>query len=62
MEAGLSGQELAILLDALGTGLLMDQYLHPDRPRSELFAKAVRKLLADVEASGAAPPDDTAGR
>lgn len=55
VDAGLSGQELAIVLDALGTGLLMDQYLHPDQPRSEIFAKAVRKLLAHVAGTEVQP-------
>jgi AcrR family transcriptional regulator len=58
VDAGLSGHELAVVLDALGTGLLMDQHLHPERPRAEVFARAVRKLLADVgrstEAAGGA--------
>jgi AcrR family transcriptional regulator len=50
VETGLSGHELAVILDALGSGLLMDQYLDPEQPRSEIFARAVRKLLADVGA------------
>jgi AcrR family transcriptional regulator len=48
VDAGLSGRELAEVFDALGTGLLMSQYLDPNSDRADLFAKAARKLLAAV--------------
>jgi AcrR family transcriptional regulator len=56
---GLSGRELAMILDALGTGLLMAQYLEPESGSPELFARAVRKLLANV--APAATPETAAG-
>jgi AcrR family transcriptional regulator len=57
---GLTGHELAVILDALGTGLLMAQYLGPESGSPELFARAVRKLLADVPVAAApeAPADE----
>ena len=39
-------RELAVLLDALVTGLLMDRALDPDGTQPELLARALRKLLA----------------
>jgi AcrR family transcriptional regulator len=48
VDAGLSGRELAEVFDALGTGLLMSQYLDPASDRADLFARAARKLLAAV--------------
>ncbi len=48
VDAGLSGRELAEILDALGTGLLMSQYVDPASDRADLFARAARKLLAAV--------------
>jgi AcrR family transcriptional regulator len=51
LHPGLSGREIAVVVDALGTGLLMDHYLDPQTDVSSTFAKAVRKLLADVPAS-----------
>jgi len=54
---GLTGRQIAAILDALGTGLLMAQALETDAASAELFAAAVRKLLADAPAtSGAATP------
>lgn len=52
---GLSGRELAIILDALGTGLLMAEYLDPGSGSADLFAWAVRRLLADAPADRQAP-------
>jgi hypothetical protein len=51
---GLTGRQIAVILDALGTGLLMVQALEPDAASAELFAAAVRKLLADVPGASAA--------
>jgi AcrR family transcriptional regulator len=46
VDPGLTGRDLFVLLDALGTGLLMNHYLEPGAGQAELFAKALRKLLA----------------
>jgi AcrR family transcriptional regulator len=54
---GLSGRELAVVLDALGTGLLMAQYLEPESGSPDLFARVVRKLLADVTPADGPAPD-----
>jgi hypothetical protein len=43
---GLSGRDIVILVDALGTGLLMNSLLDPETVRPELFAEALRRLLA----------------
>ena len=51
VDAGLSGRELAIVVNALGTGLLMDRYAGGDADHGEIFSKAIRKLL------GTAAPD-----
>ncbi len=45
-QPGFDGRELATLLDALVTGLLMNRTLDPDGKQPELLARAVRKLLA----------------
>ena len=58
IDAGLSGRELAEVFDALGTGLLMSQYLDPAGDRADLFARAARKMLAAVRT----PPGPRAGR
>lgn len=56
---GLTGRQIALILDALGTGLLMAQALEPDAGSAALFAATVRKLLADVpeRLDTAAAPD-----
>lgn len=41
------GRELAVLFDALVTGLLMNRVLAPGGGQPELLAKAMRKLLAE---------------
>ena len=55
-QPGLDGREIVVLLDALGTGLLMNSILEPEVVRPELFSRAIGKLLApmteDVRASG----------
>ena len=55
---GLSGREIVVLLDALGTGLLMNSILEPEVVRPELFARAVAKLLGPMTGD----PDDAGGR
>lgn len=45
-EPGFDGREVAVLLDALMTGLLMNRTLDPDGRQPELLARALRKLLA----------------
>ena len=45
-KIGFEGRELAIIFEALGTGLLMDRALEPDGPQPELLARTLRKLLA----------------
>ena len=45
-DVGFDGRELAIVFDALVTGLLMDRALEPDGPQPELLARTLRKLLA----------------
>jgi AcrR family transcriptional regulator len=45
-KPGFEGRELAILFDALVTGLLMDRALDPGGRQPELLARAMRKLLA----------------
>ena len=51
---GLDGQELAVLFEALVTGLTMDRTLQPDGDQPRLLTKALRKLLSD---EAALPPD-----
>ena len=52
-EPGFSGRELAVLFDALVTGLLMNRALDPEGEQPELLARALRKLLAtDAPATG----------
>lgn len=46
IRPGLDGSELATILDALATGLLLDQVREPEGGRADLYAKAVRKLIA----------------
>lgn len=45
-QPGFSGRELAVLFDALVTGLLMNRALDPDGDQPELLARSLRKLLA----------------
>jgi AcrR family transcriptional regulator len=45
-QPGFGGRELAVLIDALVTGLLMDRALDPEGNQPELLARALRKLLA----------------
>ena len=45
-ETGFSGRELAVVFDALVTGLLMNRALDPEGEQPELLARALRKLLA----------------
>ena len=47
---GLTGHELAILLDALATGLLMNQAIDPEGNQPALCAKAIHKLFSDEPA------------
>ncbi len=47
-EPGLRGRELAIVFDALVTGLLMNRALDPDGDQPAILAKAMRKLIADI--------------
>jgi AcrR family transcriptional regulator len=44
---GLDGRELAVLMDALVTGLRMNQALDPDGNQHVLLSKAIHKLIAD---------------
>jgi AcrR family transcriptional regulator len=44
----LSGRELALVLDALGTGMLMGRYLEPATEHGDLFARIVGALLAEA--------------
>lgn len=48
---GLSGRELAVVFDALVTGLLMNRALDPDGDQPELLAKSLSRLLADTDDS-----------
>ena len=48
VEPGLRGRELAIVFDALVTGLLMNRALDPDGDQPAILAKAMRKLIADI--------------
>lgn len=45
---GLSGWDVVILVDALGTGLLMNALLEPEAARPELFAEGLRRLLTPL--------------
>ena len=45
-DPGFDGRELAVLFDALVTGLLMNRALDPEGDQPELLARAMRKLLA----------------
>lgn len=45
-EPGFDGRDLAVLFDALVTGLLMNRALDPEGRQPELLARAMRKLLA----------------
>jgi AcrR family transcriptional regulator len=61
-----SGREIVLLLDALGTGLLMNTILEPEAAGPDLFTRAVRSLLAggSAEAPGmrpAAAPEGAGG-
>jgi AcrR family transcriptional regulator len=49
---GLDGPELAVLMDALATGLRMHQALDPEGNQHVLFTKAVHKLIADERPHG----------
>jgi AcrR family transcriptional regulator len=44
-DPGFSGRELAVILDALVTGLSLDRALDPEGEQPELLARALRKLL-----------------
>jgi len=57
-QPGLDGREIVVLLDALGTGLLMNSILEPEAVRSELFSRAIGKLLAPM----AGDPHDSDAR
>jgi AcrR family transcriptional regulator len=52
-QPGLDGRELAVILDALTTGLLMNQALDPDGDQPTLYAKAIHKLIGDEPAVAA---------
>jgi AcrR family transcriptional regulator len=45
-DPGFEGRELAVLFDALVTGLLMNRALDPDGEQPALLGRAMRKLLA----------------
>ncbi len=49
---GFSGRELALVFDALVTGLLMDRALDPDGDQPALLARTLRKLLASEPPTG----------
>jgi AcrR family transcriptional regulator len=51
-RTGLSGSELAVIMEALAVGLRMDQALRPDGDQATLYAKAIHKLLADEPPEG----------
>jgi AcrR family transcriptional regulator len=53
-DPGFNSRELAVVFEALVTGLLMDRALDPDGEQPELLARALRRLLAadTLEASG----------
>ena len=51
-RTGLDGREIVVLLDALGTGLLMNSILEPEVVRPDLFARAVSKLMAPTDDDG----------
>lgn len=44
-DPGFEGRELAVLIDALVTGLLMNRALEPEGDQPQLLARALRKLL-----------------
>ena len=48
VDPGLTGRELAVILDALGTGMLLSRYLHPAGGHADVLTRAVRKLIADT--------------
>jgi AcrR family transcriptional regulator len=47
VDPGMSGAELAVVFDALVTGLLMNRALDPEGHQPELMARALRKLLSE---------------
>ncbi len=49
---GFSGRELAVVLDALVTGLLMDRALDPEGDQPALLARTLRRLLASEPPGG----------
>jgi AcrR family transcriptional regulator len=53
---GLDGPELAVLLEALATGLRMRQALDPEGNQHVLFTKAVHKLISDERPGGDEEP------
>jgi AcrR family transcriptional regulator len=65
---GFSGREVVLLLDALGTGLLMNSILEPEAASRELFTRAIRALLswgsapaAEARRAGVAETDPVSG-
>ena len=52
-DPGFNGREIAVVFDALVTGLLMNRALDPDGDQPELLARALRKILGPPTA-----PDD----
>jgi AcrR family transcriptional regulator len=49
-QPGLDGRELAVVFDALVTGLMANRLLDPDGDQPAILAKTMRKLLADMPA------------
>ena len=62
-DPGLTGRELAVLFDALVTGLLMNRALDPEGDQPLILAKAMRRILGDAagdEAQVETPGDRSA--
>jgi AcrR family transcriptional regulator len=55
-QPDLSGRDIVTLVDALGTGLLMNSLVEPEAVRPELFAEALRRLLAPGPGHDGATP------
>ena len=65
-EAGVAppftGVEFARIVNALGSGLLLQLYVQPDAVDPALFGRAIRTLAGlSVETSTSAPPDESTG-
>jgi AcrR family transcriptional regulator len=55
-QPDLSGRDIVTLVDALGTGLLMNSLVEPEAVRPGLFAEALRRLLAQGPVHDGATP------